>query len=74
MSLFDNPPSITAKFKRNKTITLGDLRRLVQYVESLSDDHIVRVVVAPYKWNGKDSRIMTLAIDVPDDSGAERII
>lgn len=74
MSLFDNLPSITAKFERNKTITLGDLRHLVQYAENLSDDHIVRGSIAvPFRdfGNRKGSRIMALAIDLPDDDGPE---
>lgn len=74
MSRFDYLPSTTAKFERNKTLTLGDLRYLVQYAENLSDDHIVRGSIAvPFRdfGNRKGSRIMALAIDLPDDDGPE---
>ena len=65
-------PFADASTSPRKTITLGDLRELVVLSTLLPDDCIVRANAIPFHLpdlgNRKGGRVMTIAIDVPDEA------
>lgn len=70
---FDNYPRISAAKGTtipDRTLTLGDLRELVEAAALLPDETVVRVTSIPFHLpdlgNRKGGRVMTIAIDVPD--------
>lgn len=66
----DNMPRISAASEPNRTLTLGDLRALVDASALYDDDRIVRGTAVPFKMsdlgNPKGGCMMTLAIDEPE--------
>lgn len=70
MGRFNNLPRVSAATEISRTVTLGDLRTLVDMAALLPDEYIVRGTMIPFKMsdlgNPNGGSIMTLAIDVPD--------
>lgn len=71
---FDNYPRISAaegKTIPDRTLTLADLRELVEAAALLPGETIVRVTSIPFHMadlgNPKGGRAMTLALDEPDE-------
>lgn len=66
----DNYPHVNASKSPNKTVTLADLRELVEAAALLPGDSIVRGNTIPFKLSDlgqrKGGSIMTLAIDRPE--------
>lgn len=66
----ENLPFADASNTPAKTLTLGDLRALVDMAALLPDEYIVRGNSVPFKLsdlgNRKGGCIMTLAIDKPE--------
>lgn len=66
----ENLPYADASKAPERTITLGDLRQLLDMAALLPDECIVRANAIPFKMsdlgNRKGGRVMTIAIDVPD--------
>lgn len=66
----DNIPQLDASGTPSRTITLADLRELVEAAALLPGDYILRGVMVPFKpsdlGNKKGGCIMTLAIDKPE--------
>lgn len=69
----DNLPFADASQTPSRTITLGDLRTLVDMAALLPDEMIVRGNMIPFKMsdlgNRKGGCIMTIAIDNPEPTG-----
>jgi len=65
-------PFADASSTPRRTVTLGDLRELVVLSTLLPDDCIVRANAIPFHLpnlgNRKGGRVMTIAIDVPDEA------
>lgn len=65
----DNLPRIFAENKETRTVTLGELRELVEAAALLPADYVVRGNSVPFKMsdlgNTKGGSIMSLAIDKP---------
>jgi hypothetical protein len=70
MGRFDNLPRVSAATEPSRTVTLGDLRELVDMAALLPDEYVVRGTAIPFHFpdlgNPKGGRIMTLALDFPD--------
>lgn len=70
MASVDNLPRISAAAEPSRTLTLGDLRALVDAAALLPDSYIVRGTAIPFKMsdlgNAKGGCMMTLAIDEPE--------
>ncbi len=70
----DNMPRISAASEPSRTLTLGDLRALVEAAALYDDDRIVRGSCVPFKMsdlgNPKGGCVMTLAIDDPEDESS----
>lgn len=70
MGTLDNLPRVSAADEPSRTVTLGDLRALVEMAALLPDEYIVRGTAIPFKMsdlgNPKGGCIMTLAIDKPE--------
>lgn len=70
MAVLDNLPFADASETPTRTITLGDLRALVEMAALLPDEMIVRGNMIPFKMsdlgNRKGGCIMTIAIDNPE--------
>lgn len=71
---FDNYPRISAAKGTtipDRTLTLGDLRELVEAAALLPDETVVRVTSIPFHMpdlgNPKGGRAMTIALDYPDE-------
>lgn len=66
----DNLPRITAENAQTRTLTLGELRELVEAAALLPPETIVRGNVVPFKMsdfgNTKGGCLMTLALDRPE--------
>lgn len=66
----DNKPRISAASEPTKTLTLGDLRDLVETAALYDDSMILRGTCVPFKMNDlgnpKGGCLMTLAIDDPE--------
>lgn len=71
MAFADNLPRVSAAGEPSRTLTLGDLRALVDFAALLPDTHIVRGSCVPFMMsdlgNVKGGRLMTLAVDVPEE-------
>lgn len=69
----DNLPSVDASKTAARTVTLGDLRDLVEAAALLPAEYIVRGNMIPFKMsdlgNRKGGCIMTIAIDRPEPPG-----
>ncbi len=67
----DNLPSVDASKRESRTITLADLRELVEAAALLPGESIVRGNMIPFKLsdlgNRKGGCLMTIAIDEPED-------
>ena len=65
-----NMPRISAATEPTRTLTLGDLRALVEAAALYDDDRIIRGTAIPFKMsdlgNPKGGCMMTLAIDKPE--------
>lgn len=70
MGRVDNLPRISAAKEPSRTLTLGDLRELIESAALLPDTHIVRGTCIPFKMsdlgNAKGGCMMTIAIDTPE--------
>ena len=70
MGKLDNLPRVSAADEPSRTVTLGDLRALVEMAAPLPDEYIVRGTAIPFKMsdlgNPKGGCMMTLAIDKPE--------
>lgn len=70
MGVLDNLPRVSAANEPSRTVTLGDLRALVDMAALLPDEYIVRGTAIPFKMsdlgNTKGGCMMTLAIDKPE--------
>ena len=68
----ENLPYADASSSPKRTITLGDLRELVVLSTLLPDECIIRANTIPFHLpdlgNRKGGRVMTIAIDVPDEA------
>lgn len=66
----DNLPRITAENAKTRTLTLGELRELVESAALLPAETILRGNVVPFKMsdlgNSKGGCLMTLALDQPE--------
>lgn len=66
----DNLPQLDASSTPSRTVTLADLRELVEASALLPGDYILRGNMIPFKLsdlgNKKGGCIMTLAIDKPE--------
>lgn len=66
----DNLPQLDASSTPSRTVTLADLRELVEAAALLPGDYILRGNMIPFKLsdlgNKKGGCIMTLAIDKPE--------
>jgi len=66
----DNLPRIHAEDAKTRTLTLGELRALVEAAALLPDDMILRGNAVPFKMsdlgNQKGGCLMSLAIDTPE--------
>lgn len=73
MARVDNLPRISAAREPSRTVTLGDLRELVEAAALLPPEYIVRGTAIPFKMsdlgNPKGGCMMTLAIDEPETTG-----
>lgn len=68
----ENLPYADASQTPRKTLTLGDLRRLIDMAALLPDEMIVRGNAVPFKLSDLGNRrgacMMTLAIDKPEET------
>lgn len=68
----ENLPFADASQTPSKTLTLGDLRALVDMAALLPDEMIVRGNAVPFKLsdlgNRKGGCLMTIAIDNPEET------
>lgn len=66
----DNLPRVNASKTPSRTVTLADLRELVEAAALLPGDYIVRGNMIPFKMsdlgNNKGGCIMAIAIDEPE--------
>jgi hypothetical protein len=66
----DNLPHVDNSSTESRTVTLGDLRDLVEAAALLPAEYIVRGNMIPFKMsdlgNRKGGCIMTIAIDRPE--------
>lgn len=66
----DNLPRIAAENAKTRTLTLGELRELVESAALLPAETILRGNVVPFKMsdlgNSKGGCLMTLALDRPE--------
>lgn len=69
----DNLPSVNASKTPTRTVTLADLRELVEAAALLPGDCIVRANLIPFKMSDLGERkggcVMTIAIDRPERAG-----
>lgn len=69
MGMFDNLPRVVVD-PASRTVTLGDLRELVEMAALFPDEYIVRGTAIPLKvsdlGNPKGGCMMSLAIDKPE--------
>lgn len=65
-------PYADASKTPSRTVTLGDLRQLVELAALLPDEYIVRGNAIPFKFsdlgNPKGGCLMTIAIDAPEET------
>ena len=73
MATVDNMPRVSAAGEPSRTLTLGDLRSLVEFAALLPNAVIVRGSCVPFMMsdlgNVKGGRMMTLSLDEPEEKG-----